>query len=774
MATTNDFVTHVLKLADPERAILWIGGYPTPASGTGTAPEAAVLRLPLYPFAIGPSGAIDRRTDLESRTATMVVRRYGERITRVSVSLDETTEATTSPMLCIDDALDRVGLDCESPRATAAPAGTDCVAPPLEVVVRGDERRVASFRRTLPPAHTWSDLLPEPLPFLDGLFDLGLSDPVRLYGDDQFTPMMRDSLGLAFVELDGRIIRGTCAFHADPGEAFAGTGERFLELDLSGRTIDLINQDALGVNTPRSYKNVPFYLSSRGYGVFVHTSAPMTISFKGVSTRAVSLSTDEDRLDLFLIGGRTPEAVLRGYRQITGFPPELPLWSYGTWMSRMTYFSAEEVDQIADRLRAEHYPCDVIHIDTGWFEKDWVCEWRFSKERFPDPEGFMHRLRERGFRVSLWQNPNLGADNRLIPEAVAKGYIPRPPVAAGASESDFAAASLTGQIDFTNPEAVAWYQSLLRDLFRQGAAVIKTDFGEEIRDDVVYHAMDARKLRNLYGLLYQRAAFEETDRSTGEPIIWARAGWAGAQRYPLHWGGDAAATWDGLAGSIRGGLHLGVSGFGYWSHDVPGFHGVPDFMNTRPDSELYLRWTQFGVLSSHLRYHGTHPREPWFYPDVAPLVREWLKLRYAIIPYILREAATMTSTGMPLMRALFFHHPDDPWCRRIDDEYFLGGDLLVAPFTSSGGWRPVYLPEGTWVDLFTGDRFLGPTMLSERRWSAGHFPVYAREGARIPVYPEEVACTDEMDLDKVVDVVIDDAYRGIAATVLGSYISLDS
>jgi alpha-D-xyloside xylohydrolase len=433
----------------------------------------------------------------------------------------------------------------------------------------------------------------------------------------------------------------------------------------------------------------------------------------------------------------------------------------------MTYFSADEVRDVARRLRQGGFPCDVLHIDTGWFAKDWVCEWRFSKERFPDPKGFMADMRAQGFRVSLWQNPNIGKDNALLPEARARRYVPPTRALSTRSASDFSALETGGQIDFTNPDAVRWYQSLLRGLFEVGVSAIKTDFGETIDMRADFQGMSAEKLHNLYGLLYQRAAFEVTRECTGEGIIWARAGWAGCQRYPLHWGGDAASSWDGMAGSLRGGLHLGLSGFAYWSHDVPGFHGLPEFMNSWPSDTLYVRWTQLGVWSSHLRYHGTSPREPYEYPAVADLTRKWLRLRYALIPYLLEQGKLAGTTGYPVLRALVLDHEDDPACWLADDQFLCGGSFLVAPVMNDAGVRDVYLPAGDWVDLWDGGVRTGPTRLCGLATPLHRMPVYARRGAEVPVYPEVVRCVDDMDLSRAQIVRFDATYRGLAESILG-------
>jgi alpha-D-xyloside xylohydrolase len=584
---------------------------------------------------------------------------------------------------------------------------------------------------------------------------------IRLSAYDHFSPPRYDALPIAFCKSGEERNRATISFECKANECFAGTGERFAKMDLSGQTFFLKNQDGQGVNNRRTYKNIPFYISSRMYGVFYHTCSYCKLSLAGQSTRSVQFMSNQPQLDVFVIAGETPEEILRGYRDLTGYPSMPPLWSFGVWMSRMTYFSADEVNEICNRLRREHYPCDVIHLDTGWFETDWLCEWKFNAERFPDPEGFIHNLKDHGFRVSLWQLPYIAENAEQIDEARANDYIAPLTKKQESEGSNFSTLDYAGTIDFTYPAATEWYKNLLRRLLKMGVACIKTDFGENIHMDAKYKGMKPELLNNLYALLYQKAAYEVTKEVTGDGIIWARAGWAGCQRYPLHWGGDSCSSWDGLAGSLKGGLHFGLSGFAFWSHDVPGFHTLPDFMNSVVDDKVYLRWTQFGVFSSHIRYHGTNKREPWHYPAIAPAVKRWWRLRYTLLPYILEQSRKAVSSGYPLLRALLMHHPDDPICWHIDDEYYFGDSFLVAPVMSDDNRRDIYLPAGEWVNLFSGEHFEGGRYYKDVETPLEEMPVFVRPGASIPLYPEDVDCTDDMDMTKTTQLVIDEAFKGI-------------
>ncbi len=735
-------------------------------------------------------------TTVAQRSYDLVLRAYGRKIMRLYTSMagDEMTDH--------DDMLQYAEGVRKTPLHVEADGDVYTVKDD-----EGTTRAVIDLRE--PVIDFWSDLQPAPQPWPDiTLYPDGDEQKPVALSDDHFSPPRYDALPLGFVTTsDIRpqttvAERATISFKCEADECFAGTGERFRKMDLSGQTFQLKNQDGQGVNNRRCYKNIPFYLSSRLYGAFYHTSDYCKLSLADHSTRSVQFLCDRATLDVYLIGGASPEEILRGYRSLTGFPQMPPLWSFGIWMSRMTYFSAEEVEDICHRLRAEHYPCDVIHLDTGWFRTDWLCEWKFNPERFPDPERFIKRLGEQGFKVSLWQLPYIAAGAEQIDEARENHYISLPPTRAqgesdtrpltpsnlegessdthpltpsnlegedgSAGESNFSTLDYAGTIDFTYDKATEWYQQkLLKPLIDMGVKCIKTDFGENIHMNHRYHGSTPERLNNIYGLLYQRAAYEALP---SDGCIWARAAWAGCQRYPLHWGGDSESSWAGMAGSLKGGLHFGLSGFAFWSHDVPGFHSTPNFMNSPLDPEVYVRWTQFGVFTSHIRYHGSFKREPWHYPTIAPIVKRWWKLRYRLLPYIVMQSERACRSGLPLLQALLLRHPHDRQCWHIDDEYYFGDDFLVCPVMKAGGKRDIYLSlplspsegggnraetngegdesENCWVNIFTGERYEGGRWYYDVETPLDEMPVFMRPDARIAVYPEDVDSTDEMDTNR--------------------------
>jgi alpha-D-xyloside xylohydrolase len=544
-----------------------------------------------------------------------------------------------------------------------------------------------------------------------------------------FTP-----IPFSFVRRASDLARMTAAtFELQHDEKIFGCGESFTRLDKRGQRVHAWTRDGMGVQNEFMYKPIPFFLSSRGYGMFVHTSAPVTFDFGKTFDSHNAIYTGDENLDLFVFLGE-PKDILSEYTQLTGRSPVPPLWSFGFWMSRITYKSEDEVRDVAAKLRQHRVPADVIHLDTGWFETDWRSNYQFSKTRFKDPAKMIADLRKQGFRVSLWQYTYFTPKNELYPEIVSKGYA----VKNQSGTLPFEDAVL----DMSNPEAVKWYQGKLAALLKMGVGAIKVDFGEGAPVGGQYASgRSGWYEHNLYPLRYNKVVADITRETTGENIIWARAAWAGSQRYPLHWGGDAENTDSAMAASLRGGLSFGLSGFTYWSHDAGGF------VNKAP-RDLYRRWLAWGVLSSHTRAHGAPPREPWEYDEaLTEDFRRALGLRYSLMPYILAQSKESSAKGYPVLRALFFEYPADPTSWTIDDQYMFGSDLLVAPLMESANARRVYLPPGDWIDYQTGKSYAGGRW---HRVEAGPIPVVllVRNHAAIP-HVKAAQSTDEIDWKNV-------------------------
>ncbi|MDZ7723481.1 MAG: glycoside hydrolase family 31 protein [candidate division KSB1 bacterium] len=501
-----------------------------------------------------------------------------------------------------------------------------------------------------------------------------------------------------------------------PGEKIFGCGESFTELNKRGQKVVLFTDDANGTQNETMYKPVPFYMSSRGYGVFMHTSSPITCNFGKYFSSANQMFIGDDTADLFIFLG-DPKDILNEYTSLTGKAAMPPLWSFGFWMSRITYFSEKEVRDVANKLRKHKVPSDVIHLDTGWFETDWRCDYQFSSSRFDDPEQMIQDLKDMGLHTCLWQLPYFVPKNTLFPEIIEKGLFVRDRKGNIPAED--------AVLDFSNPQTVDWYQDKIAGLLKQGVSAIKVDFGEAAPANGLYASGKTGFYEhNLYPLRYNKAVADITKKVTGEQIMWARSTWAGSQRYPVHWGGDPANTNSAMAATLRAGLSIGACGFSFWAHDIGGFvHKTPE--------NLYRRWTPFGMLTSHTRSHGAPPTEPWEYGEV--FLRAFNKaanMKYQLMPYVYAQAKHCSETGLPMMRALFIEFPKDPGAWRVDDQYLFGSDLLVAPLMEDVDSRDVYLPGGNWIDYQTGVSY-------SKGWhhiKAGDIPivVLAREGAAIP------------------------------------------
>ena len=517
-------------------------------------------------------------------------------------------------------------------------------------------------------------------------------------------------------------------------EMIFGCGESATGLNKVGQKVNLFVTDPQGPETDQMYKPIPFFMSNRGYGMFMHTSAPVTCDFGATYIGLNKMFMGDENLDLFVFFGE-PKDILDEYTDLVGKPGMPPLWSFGTWMSRITYFSEKEGYDVAANIRKNKYPCDVIHFDTGWFDVDWQCDYKFSENRFQNPQQMLKDLKSQGFHVCLWQLPYFTPKNRYFPELIKKDMY----VKNGNGELPYEDVVL----DFSNPETVKWYQDKLAGLLNIGVSAIKVDFGEAAPLNGIYASGKSGWYEhNLYPVRYDMAVSEITKKLHNENIMWARAAWAGSQRYPLHWGGDGATTNTGMLGTLRAGLSFGLSGFSFWSHDMGGF------VKSTPE-DLYCRWLPFGFLTSHTRAHGAPPTEPWLYDSkrVQDVFRKSAEMKYRLMPYVYAQAKECTEKGLPMLRALFVEFPDDPGAWKVDDEYLFGSQILVAPLLESGiTGRTVYLPEGKWIDYQTEKVYEG----GWHRIEAGSLPIImlVRDGSVLP-HLKLAQSTSEMDWSKM-------------------------
>src|SRR4051794_23865482 len=480
------------------------------------------------------------------------------------------------------------------------------------------------------------------------------------------------------------------------GETVYGLGERFGPFVKNGQTVDIWNADG-GTASEQAYKNVPFYLSNAGYGVFV--DHPEHVSFE-VGSEVVSrsqFSVEGQSLSYLVVDGPTPKDVLRRYTALTGRPARVPAWSFGLWLSTSFTTSYDEatVTSFVDGMAERGLPLSVFHFDCFWMRQFHWCDFVWDPATFPDPEGMLRRLKDKGLRICVWINPYIAQRSYLFEEGRQKGYLVRRPDGS-VWQWDLWQAGM-GLVDFANPEAARWFSDKLQTLLDMGVDCFKTDFGERVPTDVQWHdGSDPQKMHNYYAQVYNRTVFQllEAERGRGEAVLFARSATAGGQQFPVHWGGDCESTFPAMAESLRGGLSLSASGFGYWSHDIGGFEGTPD-------ADVFKRWVAFGLLSSHSRLHGSGSyRVPWAFDEEAvDVLRRFTRLKMTLMPYLAAVADEAHTQGVPMMRPMLLEFPDDPTSATLERQYMLGPDLLVAPVMSADGTVTYYVPEGTWTSV---------------------------------------------------------------------------
>ena len=529
-----------------------------------------------------------------------------------------------------------------------------------------------------------------------------------------------------------------------PDEAVFGLGEKWSALDRRGQLVHSHNRDALGVNAEASYKNAPVAWSTGGWGLVVHTHGSVyhAVGFPQWSHRAYGLLVDDDTLDLFLIRADSPARFLQRYTDLFGRAPVPPRWSTGVILSKAYYRDADEVLTTAKEVRRRRMPCDVITLDgRAWQDTDTRFNFEWCPNRYPDPEPVIRALHDLSLRVCVWEYPLVSVRNVAFKDMAAKGWFLRRAddgeVYRYAWEREPFGDVLTplpdsGIIDFTHPEAYAYWRDRHRELFEAGVDMIKADFGEQVADDMLaFNGETGRRLHNVYSLLYNRCVYEGAERySRNGAFLFSRSGWIGSHRYPSLWGGDPQADWQGFAASLRGGLSWGLSGGPYYATDVGGFYA------DQRDPALYVRWLQASVYSAHLRLHGIGAREPWSYgPTAEKAAMKALRWRYRMLPYIRRAMVEASQTGLPVQRAMVVACPDDPLSWRFDTQFFCGSDLLVAPCIRPDGGVTAYLPAGDWVRFPTGERYTGGRIIRPTL-SLDEDLVFARAGTKIPLGPE--------------------------------------
>lgn len=534
--------------------------------------------------------------------------------------------------------------------------------------------------------------------------------------------------GMGFVDTpDGRFIHEQ--LNIGVGECVYGLGERFTSFVKNGQVVDIWNEDG-GTSSEQAYKNIPFYITNRGYGVLVNHPEKVSFEIASEKVERVQFSVPGESLEYFIIYGPTPKEVLERYTALTGRPALPPAWSFGLWLSTSftTDYDEKTITGFIQEMDARGIPLHVFHFDCFWMKEFQWCDFTWDERCFPDPAAMLKRLKANGLHICVWINPYIGQRSTLFDEAAEAGYLLKRSNG-DVWQTDMWQAGM-GIVDFTNPAACQWFQSKLRVLLEMGVDAFKTDFGERIPTDVAYFdGSDALKMHNYYSYLYNKTVFDLLSqvRGAGDAVVFARSATVGGQQFPVHWGGDSTATFESIAESLRGGLSLGLSGFGFWSHDIGGFE-------LTANADVYKRWTVFGLLSSHSRLHGSSSyRVPWAYDEEAVVVlAKFTRLKCGLMPYLYGAALQATKKGIPMLRAMFLEFPDDPACDTLDLQYMLGDSLLVAPIFAHGGSVNYYVPAGVWTNLLNGSTVEGPRWMRET-YDFMSLPLLVRPNTILPV-----------------------------------------
>lgn len=541
--------------------------------------------------------------------------------------------------------------------------------------------------------------------------------------------------GLGYVDTpQGRFIHEQLSLGV--GECVYGLGERFTPFVKNGQVVDIWNEDG-GTSSEIAYKNIPFYMTNRGYGVLVNHPEMVSFEVGSEKVERVQFSVPGESLDYCIIYGPTPKDILQRYTRLTGRPAMPPPWSFGLWLSTSftTNYDEETVTGFIQGMEDRDIPLHVFHFDCFWMKEFQWVNFTWDPDVFPDPSGMLHRLKARGLHICLWINPYIAQRSYLFDEGKRAGYLLKKPNGDVWQTDQWQ--SGMGLVDFTNPKACQWYADKLSELIDMGVDCFKTDFGERIPTDVAYFdGSDPQKMHNYYTLLYNSVVFKllEEKKGKGKAVVFARSATVGGQQFPVHWGGDCTATFESMAESLRGGLSLGLSGFGFWSHDIGGFEQTAS-------ADVYKRWCAFGLLSSHSRLHGNSSyRVPWLYEEAGEkpgetavdVLRFFTHLKCSLMPYLYQTALQAHHHGTPVMRAMVLEFPNDPGCDLLDRQYMLGDSIMVAPVLSHEGSVSYYVPEGRWTHYLSGEVREGPRWYQDR-FGFLSLPLLVRPGTILPI-----------------------------------------
>lgn len=527
-----------------------------------------------------------------------------------------------------------------------------------------------------------------------------------------------DSWGICFYDRDRKLTNTgfhnmACMSDEDSGRRFMveqlaldvdefvyGLGERFTPFVKNGQIVEMWNEDG-GTASEIAYKNVPFYITNKGYGILLDNEGDPSFEIASEKVERVQFSVEGERLDYYVINGGTPKGTIQTYTELTGKPALPPAWSFGLWLSTSftTDYDEATTSSFIQGMADRDIPLHVFHFDCFWMEAYEWCNFTWDQKTFPDPKEMLKRYHDRGLKICVWINPYIAQKSPLFLEGMKQGYLLKKNNG-DVWQTDLWQAGM-GLVDFTNRAAVSWYQGKLKILLHMGVDCFKTDFGERIpvQDIAYFDGSDPVKMHNYYTYLYNQAVFEllEKERGVGEAVLFARSATVGSQKFPVHWGGDCSANYPSMAETLRSGLSLSCAGFGFWSHDISGFESTAS-------ADVYKRWCQFGLMSSHSRLHGSSSyRVPWLFDDEAcEVLRKFVKLKCRLMPYLYRQAVLSHEEGIPMMRPMFVEFPEDRGCDTLDKQYMMGDSLLIAPVFKESGEVDYYLPAGKWYNLLTG------------------------------------------------------------------------